>query len=184
MDQSGRVLAHPKQEWIAERRDISSVAPVQSMMRGETGVTRFFSPAAQKEMVSGYTVVPQTGWGVMVPQPVSELEAQARDVQTMAMVVLFGGVVAATLIAWAPDEVKTLTHELNRTAEQIDTALTPFGQVEETFNRSHRGVGLGLPLAKRLMEVHGGRLEVESKPGEGTIVSVHFPPERVVQVSI
>ncbi len=72
---------------------------------------------------------------------------------------------------------------IGMTPQQIDTALTPFGQVEDPFNRSHRGVGLGLPLAKRLMEVHGGRLEVESKPREGTIVSVHFPPERVVEVS-
>lgn len=157
VDQAGRVLAHPKPDWIAERRDISKVEPVQRMMRGETGVTRFFSPAAQKEMISGYTVVPQTGWGVMVPQPVSELEEQARDVQTLAMVVLFGGVVAATLLAWAaasavtrplekavaaaseigggvydaripspqawaPEEVKTLTRELNRMAESIEEA--------------------------------------------------------------
>jgi len=38
---------------------------------------------------------------------------------------------------------------IGMTTEQIKTALTPFGQVEDHFNRSHRGVGLGLPLAKR-----------------------------------
>jgi len=49
------------------------------MMRRETGVTTFFSPAAQLDMVSGYSFVPFTGWGVVVPQPLEELEASARE---------------------------------------------------------------------------------------------------------
>ncbi|MEW5727419.1 MAG: ATP-binding protein, partial [Pseudomonadota bacterium] len=43
---------------------------------------------------------------------------------------------------------------------------------------SKEGTGLGLPLAKRLMEMHGGWLMLDSDPGRGTTVSVGFPPIR------
>jgi len=64
-------------------------------------------------------------------------------------------------------------------AENIPLALKPFGQIELILSRKHGGVGLGLPLSKRLIELHGGMLDIASVPGEGTSVSVYFPPERV-----
>jgi signal transduction histidine kinase len=63
--------------------------------------------------------------------------------------------------------------------EQIPIALEPFGQIESSFTRKHDGVGLGLPLAKRLVELHGGRIALDSAPGKGTVASVHLPEERV-----
>jgi signal transduction histidine kinase/transcriptional regulator with PAS, ATPase and Fis domain len=65
--------------------------------------------------------------------------------------------------------------------EQIPLALERFGQVESALSRSHDGAGLGLPLAKDLLELHGGRLEIESTAGEGTSVSVHLPEERCIE---
>ena len=47
------------------------------------------------------------------------------------------------------------------------------------MTRKHDGVGLGLPLTKRLIELHGGTIELDSKPGEGTVASVHLPEWRV-----
>ena len=44
-------------------------------------------------------------------------------------------------------------------------AFSPFGQVETGLNRKYNGVGLGLPLTKRLVELHGGTVTAES-PGE------------------
>jgi len=64
--------------------------------------------------------------------------------------------------------------------EDIPLALSPFGQVAAAFARNHDGVGLGLPLARHLTELHQGRLEIESRIGEGTIVRLHFPAERLV----
>ena len=64
--------------------------------------------------------------------------------------------------------------------EQIEIALAPFGQVDGALDRKHQGTGLGLPLAKSLIELHDGRLDIESTPGTGTTVTVHFPPERLV----
>ena len=66
-------------------------------------------------------------------------------------------------------------------AEQIPIALTPFGQIESNLTRKHDGVGLGLPLTKRLIELHGGTIEIRSEPGTGTVVSAHLPEERLCQ---
>jgi signal transduction histidine kinase len=63
--------------------------------------------------------------------------------------------------------------------DQIPIALEPFGQIESSFTRKHDGVGLGLPLTKRLVELHGGVIEIDSAPGKGTVASVHLPEERV-----
>ncbi len=64
-------------------------------------------------------------------------------------------------------------------ADQIPIALAPFGQIESNLTRKHDGVGLGLPLTKRLVELHGGTIEIDSEPGKGTVVSAHLPEERL-----
>ena len=64
--------------------------------------------------------------------------------------------------------------------EEVEIALTVFGQVDSGMDRNFEGTGLGLPLCKSLAEAHGGTLEIESEPGVGTTVRVLFPPERVV----
>ncbi|HTY70045.1 MAG TPA: hybrid sensor histidine kinase/response regulator [Alphaproteobacteria bacterium] len=60
-------------------------------------------------------------------------------------------------------------------AQNIEIALTPFGQVDAKLARKYGGVGLGLPLSKKLVELHGGTLEIESVPGAGTTVAVRIP---------
>jgi signal transduction histidine kinase len=74
--------------------------------------------------------------------------------------------VADTGIGMAPDEVPK--------------ALERFGQIDSRLARKYEGTGLGLPLAKRLTELHGGVLRIESQINAGTMVSVVFPLERVV----
>ncbi len=64
--------------------------------------------------------------------------------------------------------------------EDIQTALMPFRQIDGGLDRRHEGAGLGLPLAKTLVELHGGRLEIDSEPGRGTTVRVTLPAERVL----
>lgn len=58
---------------------------------------------------------------------------------------------------------------------EIPIALTPFGQLDNAYARSHRGTGLGLPMVKSLAEQHGGKLEIQSQPGKGTTVTVWLP---------
>ena len=69
-------------------------------------------------------------------------------------------------------------------ADNIEKALEPFGQVGDIYSRPFDGTGLGLPLAKSLVELHGGSMSLESQPGKGTTVTVRFPPERTVLDSI
>jgi signal transduction histidine kinase len=66
--------------------------------------------------------------------------------------------------------------------EDIPRALAPFGQVDSSLAREYEGTGLGLPLAKSFVELHGGSLEIESRPGIGTTVIVRFPAERVREI--
>jgi PAS domain S-box-containing protein len=64
------------------------------------------------------------------------------------------------------------------TADEIKIASEPFGQVDGGLGRRHEGTGLGLPLARRLAELHGGRLDIESEKGRGTTVTVTLPAAR------
>ncbi len=60
--------------------------------------------------------------------------------------------------------------------ENIPVVLAPFGQVENDLTRQYEGTGLGLPLVKSLVEMHGGRFEIHSTLGEGTTIRAEFPP--------
>ena len=62
----------------------------------------------------------------------------------------------------------------------IPKALSPFGQIDSAHNRRHTGTGLGLPLTKRLVEAHGATFDLKSELGVGTVVTVEFPPDRLV----
>ena len=63
----------------------------------------------------------------------------------------------------------------------IDVALSPFGQVDSKLARQHKGTGLGLPISRSLVELHGGKLTVESELNKGTTITASFPLARVVQ---
>ncbi len=65
--------------------------------------------------------------------------------------------------------------------EDIPRALEPFVQVSRDRTRESGGAGLGLPLSKRLAELHGGRLEIASRPGAGTTVTVTLPAARALR---
>jgi signal transduction histidine kinase len=70
---------------------------------------------------------------------------------------------------------------IGMTAQEIEVALEPFRQVDNAMSRRYEGSGLGLPLAKQLAELHGGRLEISSEPGAGTIARVRLPHKRVLR---
>lgn len=65
--------------------------------------------------------------------------------------------------------------------EDLEKVLQPFYQALSTSSRGYEGTGLGLPLTKSLIELHGGRMEIESKPEQGTTVRVILPAERMAQ---
>jgi signal transduction histidine kinase len=64
--------------------------------------------------------------------------------------------------------------------EKLNFVLEPFAQAENTYVRTHSGIGLGLPIVKSLVELHGGLFTLESKLGVGTTARVHLPSSRVL----
>ena len=72
-------------------------------------------------------------------------------------------------------------HGIGMDEAEIETAVTRFGQVASAWSRKHPGTGLGLPLAIGLVELHGGKLAIESQKGVGTCVTVRLPGDRVLR---
>jgi signal transduction histidine kinase len=64
--------------------------------------------------------------------------------------------------------------------EEVVVAMEPFRQVDSRLSRTFDGSGLGLPLAARLTQLHGGQLYLRSAKGTGTTVNVVMPAERVM----
>ncbi len=65
--------------------------------------------------------------------------------------------------------------------EEIEKALSPFGQVNNALSKHESGTGLGLTLVQSLMSLHGGSFEMFSQKGVGTTATLIFPPKRVSQ---
>jgi signal transduction histidine kinase len=72
--------------------------------------------------------------------------------------------------------------------DQIDIALEPFAQLKSVehcegtglLNRE-KGTGLGLPLTKALVKAHQASFKLDSSPGQGTRIEIHFPPDRLIR---
>jgi signal transduction histidine kinase len=87
-----------------------------------------------------------------------------------------------TIEARIDDENRTVLtvtdHGIGMTEEEQERALQPFGQAHSSTTRTFGGTGLGLPITQGLVEAHGGTLVINSRPGEGTSVTVTLPSER------
>jgi len=64
---------------------------------------------------------------------------------------------------------------IGMTPDQVDVALQPFRMLGGSLTRAKSGIGLGLPLAERLVRLHGGELRIDSRPGHGTTVTAILP---------
>jgi two-component system, cell cycle sensor histidine kinase PleC len=96
-----------------------------------------------------------------------------------------GGTVAIEAVRTREDGARIVVADtgVGMTADEVAIALTPFGQVDGGRSRWREGTGLGLPIAKALVELHGGTLTVESRKGAGTEVIVTLPPRHHVSIA-
>jgi PAS domain S-box-containing protein len=127
---------------------------------------------------------------VTLPPSLPQLSADARKLKQVLLNLLSnalkftpaGGRVQITA-ARLPEALRLEVSDngIGIAPQDIPTALAPFGQVDNAFSRSHSGTGLGLPLSKRFVEAHGGRLEIVSAPGEGTTVRIDLPNARLLE---
>jgi len=88
-----------------------------------------------------------------------------------------GGRVAIHVETAGADAVmlRVSDNRIGMAPEDIPVALAPFGQVDSRLARRYQGTGLGLPLTKVLIELHGGSIAIDSAPGKGTAVTVTLP---------
>lgn len=124
------------------------------------------------------------GLQLLVDAPeLPEIEADHRAVKQMLLNLLSN---AVKFTAKGGIMVEARASETMLTLRVIDTGrgipkdhlprlARPFEQVENEHSRDHPGTGLGLALTKSLAEMHGGRLEIESQEGKGTVVSIFLP---------
>lgn len=70
---------------------------------------------------------------------------------------------------------------IGMTEAEIETALKPFQQIATSSAARFEGTGLGLPLTKALVEANRAQFDISSARGEGTLIKIAFPVERVLQ---
>ena len=110
VDQNGIVVAHPNATWQASLKDASKLSVVKLMVQGKTGVASFYSPPMKADMIAGHTSVPETGWGVMVPQPQQELYDNVANITRQAFLVAIASIVTSVLLGWFIS--RQLTHSI------------------------------------------------------------------------
>jgi len=87
-----------------------------------------------------------------------------------------GGKVSIEARVWEGAVMITVTDTgIGMAEKDIPRALEPFGQISNAMTRAHEGTGLGLPLSKSLIELHGGHFEIKSAPGVGTSITITLP---------
>lgn len=132
IDQDGQAIAHPFEEKSDQAIDLSSAAPVRRLMNGETGVDVFYSPLRQEQMIAGFAPVEGTGWGVIVPQPLSELHDYALGFNRDALLVLSVGVGFSLALAFV------VSWQVSRRLGGIADAIQDVGQAEDVRVSTHR----------------------------------------------
>ena len=143
-----------------------------------------------ERLVAGRAVARNVGIHNLLPRELPRLHADKRALKQMCANLITNAIKFThpggdiTIRAYARDD-NGLSLAIEDTGigiapEHLDMALAPFGQVDSALAREHQGTGLGLPLVKAMIELHGGRIEIQSELGRGTAVILHFPPERTL----
>ena len=91
-----------------------------------------------------------------------------------------GSVVVSALSEGAELAISVADNGIGMAPEHIQRAFERFGQVDNSLSRKYEGAGLGLSIAKQLAELHGGRLDLQSKLDLGTTVTLVFPADRLI----
>jgi PAS domain S-box-containing protein len=128
-----------------------------------------------------------------IPPDLPALRADERSVKQVLLNLLSNAVKftprggsVTTALAYTPRDgfsISVTDTGIGMTPEDIKIALSPFGQIDSQIAREHHGTGLGLPICRSLIELHGGELIVTSEPNVGTTMAAHFPANRAVHGS-
>ena len=143
VDQLGQAIFHPRKDWQDNRQNLSGISVIKKMLNGAgVGVDVFYSPALKEDMIAGYSSVRKIGWGVIVPQPISELKDKAQNTKNTALTVMAIGMALAILLAFFAS--KFLTAPI----EQIVQAMQRIGNGEL---RAHEKISFGRYQAQEFL---------------------------------
>jgi two-component system, cell cycle sensor histidine kinase PleC len=143
--------------------------------------------ASAVSLVQPRMIEKQQKLAVVLPERLPQVRADARRLKQI-LINLLGNAHkftpaqgSITLAATAVDKkfvaVSVRDTGIGMSSDQILVALKPFGQVNSSLSRSQEGTGLGHPIAKALVEHHGGKFWIDSIEGQGTTVVFTIPAE-------
>ncbi|MFK8077551.1 MAG: EAL domain-containing protein [Granulosicoccus sp.] len=135
VDQQGKIIAHPIDDWVAGMKDLSSLDPVKAILDGAGGTSENYSSAINEEMVSGQALVNGLGWGVMIPQPVAELERNANELNLIALFIAVSGMAVAVFVSWCVANV--FTRPLNNIVSYTESVAAGSFERYEGASRRH-----------------------------------------------
>jgi len=95
-----------------------------------------------------------------------------------------GGIVSVSVAVDEGIALSVQDNGIGMAPRDVGRALEPFEQVDGSLVRRYPGAGLGLTLVKRLVELHGGALSIETASGVGTVVRAHLPAARIIAHSV
>ncbi|WP_374513732.1 PAS domain-containing sensor histidine kinase [Brevundimonas sp.] len=176
---------------------LSLINDILDMAKIEAGkMTLHYEPVSLREVVEDVARlmrgrIHEAGLNLVVDAPdLPDVEADHRGLKQVLLnlvsnAVKFtpeGGDIVIAVSQPGPDRMRVAVTDtgIGIAPEDLARLARPFEQVEGQHSKTTQGTGLGLALTKSLVELHGGRLTMESEPGQGTTVSFDVPIRRPV----
>jgi len=181
-----RLINHAGRHLLNIISDILDVSKIESgtfeLDRGLHSLGELI--AAAVSLIESRIVEKHQTLALEIPEALPPVDVDARRVKQVVMNLLSnahkftpegGRIRVAAVAARNSITVSVADSGVGMTADEILVALKPFGQVNSGLSRQHEGTGLGLPIARALIEQHGGTFWLESTEGQGTAVFFTLP---------
>lgn len=143
------------------------------------------------DMMKGHAKIQAIGIETELPDRLPLLRADPRVLKQILLNMLTNAVKftpergKVTIKAWNTKKngfvFQVIDTGIGIALKDIPKIMQPFTQIENDLSSQNQGTGLGIPLMKRLIELHGGSFDIQSEVGIGTTVTVRFPFERIVE---
>jgi signal transduction histidine kinase len=197
---AGEVLGELNPSYVQYAKDIRQsgghlldiISSVLDLSKSEAGKLKLSDQMLDLNEIIGASVTmmrdqcaraKQTLFAVVPPEPIA-VRGDAAKLRQVVLNLLSnsakftdaGGTITVSAAATERAAVVRVTDNgIGMSPEQIPIALAAFGQVDSRLARRYEGTGLGLPLSKAIIELHGGTITIDSTPGKGTCVTVTLP---------
>ena len=197
---AGEVLGELNPSYVQYAKDIRQsgghlldiISSVLDLSKSEAGKLKLSDQLLDLNEIIGASVTmmrdqcaraKQTLFAVVPPEPIA-VRGDAAKLRQVVLNLLSnsakftdaGGTITVSAAATERAAVVRVTDNgIGMSLEQIPIALAAFGQVDSRLARRYEGTGLGLPLSKAIIELHGGTITIDSTPGKGTCVTVTLP---------